>query len=336
MEREASQQKIGTCVTKINLFYGSSTRWIPLPGWARFFIDIGTAVAAYENIHKRAVVGLALPARGYAASLVAFGVTVGKFAAINRDMEAAKRFQLLCELKNNTPLFYRKNGKLTKVFFDGLEEIGGETKLRLSTKGERYWITSKQALRVEFPGRDFSALPKRPSRRVIAHPSQFLLSLFDTETAMAIVSQSSLDSLIIGTPHRFKEEIQILPIAVRTGTEFVPGLLQDVIRVRRFTKQAETYRSEIYHVTSKECENTSQEIPAVVIFENGASFLKWRNSWRKSHWIALFDQTEADFDVAIHAFNDEYIASPVNDRELSKFPAVPTYISTATYQEARE
>ncbi len=337
-EGSNSAGKSGTCVTSINLFYEGSTSWIPLPRWAHFFMDVGIAVATHENIHKRAVVGLALPARGYAVSLVAFGVTMGRFASINRDTEATKRFQRLCELKSNTPLFYRKNGKLIKVFFDDIEEINGETKLRLNTKtkGERYWITSKQALQVEFPAKEFSPLPKRSSRRVSTHPSQFLSSLFDTETARAIVSQSSLDSLTIGPLHRLQEETQTWPIAVRTEAGFVSGLLQDVIRVRRFSKRAETYRSEIYHLNSKECENIGQEIPTVVIFESGSSFLRWRNSWRQSDWVVLFDQTEAEFDVAIQTFNEEYITSPVDDRELSEFPVVPAYISTAMYQEARQ
>ncbi len=323
-------------MTSINLFYEGSTSWIPLPCWAHFFMDVGIAVATHEKIHKRTVVGLALPARPYVASLVAFGVTMGKFATINRDVEAAMRFQRLCELKSNTPLFYRKNGKLTKVFFDGLEEIDGETKLRLSTKGERYWITSKQVLQVEFPAKDFSALLKRPSRRVSAHPSQFLLSLFDTETATAIVSQSSLDSLTIGSLHRLQEEIQNWPIAMKTEAGFVRGLLQDVIRVRRFSKGAETYRSEIYHVNSKACGNIGQEIPAVVIFESGAGFLKGRDSWRQSNWVVLFDETEAEFDIAVRAFNDEYITSPADDRELPGFPVIPAYIPTSMYQEVRQ
>lgn len=323
-------------MTPINLFYKRSDSWIPLPGWARFFIDVGVAVATHESTRKRVVVGLALPARVYAASLVAFGVTIGKFTSINRDMEAVKRFQQLCELKCNTPLFYRKNGKLIKVFCDGPEEMNGETKLRLSTKGERYWITSKQALQVEFPEKDFSVLPNRPSRRASAHPSQFLLSLFDTETATAIVSQSALDSLTIGSLHRLKEEIQIRPIAVRTEAGFVGGLLQDIIRVRRFSKEAETYRSEIFHVNSKACENISQEVPAVVIFESGAGFLKWRDSWRQLSWVVLFDQTEAEFDIAVQAFNDEYITSPADDRELPGFPVIPAYIPTSIYQEVRQ
>lgn len=324
-------------MTSINLFYEGSTGWTLLPGWARFFIDLGIAVVTNENISKRVVVGLALPTRSYAAPLVAFGVTMGKFASSSRDLEAARRFQQLCELKSSTPLFYRRNGKLIKVFFDGLEEMGGEMKLCLSTKGERYWITSKQALQVEFPAKGFSTLPKRPSQRVRDRPSQFLVSLFGVQTAArAIVSQSSLDSLIIGSLHQLREEIQAWPIAVQTEEGFAQGFLQDIVRVRRFSKRTQAYRSEIYHVHSKECENTGQEIPAIVIFDGGAGFSKWRDSWRQSDWIILFDQTEAEFDVAVQAFNDEYIKSPVGDRELSWFPAPPAYIPTSMYQEARQ
>lgn len=323
-------------MSSINLFYESSASWTLLPDWAHFFIDVGIAVVTNEITSKRAVVGIALPARAYAAPLVALGVTMGKFASSSRDLEAVRRFQRLCELKSSTPLFYRRNGKLIKVFFDGLEEVNGEMKLCLSTKGERYWITSKQALQVEFPAKSFTTLPKRPSQRVRDRPSQFLSGLFGVQTAKAIASQSSLDSLIIGPVSQLREEIQAWPIAVRTEEEFARGFLQDVIRVRRFSKRTQAYRSEIYHVHSKECENTGQEIPAVVIFDGGTGFSKWRDSWRQSGWVVLFDQTEAEFDLAVQAFNDEYIKSSVGDRELSWFPASPAYIPTSIYQEARQ
>jgi hypothetical protein len=320
-------------VVPINLFYNSPTGWTPLPNWAHFFIDLGASVSTYGNARNRVVVGLALPARSYAASLVAFGVTAGKFDSANKELEAVKRFQQLCELKHNTPLFYRKKGELIRVFFDDLEEIDGETKIRLITNGARYWITPKQALQVEFPAKDFSELPKRPSRRLSAHPSRFLSSLFDTDAVTSILSQSSLDSLTIGALHQLDEEIQAWPIALKTGEEFVTGFLQDVIRVRRFSKQVDTYRSEIYHVTSKGCNNAGKEIPSVVIFEGGAGFLRWRDAWRESSWVILFDQTEAEFDIAVQAFNDEYIKSPADGRDVPGFPIIPAYIPAAAYQE---
>ena len=104
-------------MTSKNLYYECSTNWIPLPRWAHFLIDVGITVATHENIHTRIVIGLALPARSYAASLVAFGVTMGKFASINRDVEAVMRFQRLCDLKCNTPLFLSQKRKTYQGLF---------------------------------------------------------------------------------------------------------------------------------------------------------------------------------------------------------------------------
>lgn len=319
-----------------NLYYGNTANWEPLPGWGCFFLDLGIALTAYENAQKRIVVGLALPTRSYAASLIALGATTGKFASTNRDREAMRRFQQLSELKNGTPLIYRRKREVIKVFFDGLEVMDGETKLCLNTmsaKGGRYWITSKQALQVEFPTKSSSKVPKRPSRRINARLSPFLSSLFDSEVAATIVSQSSLDSLIIGSLWRLKEETQDQQFAAKTAYGFASGVLQDVVRIRRFSKATETYRSEIYHVTSKDCENLGQEIPTIIIFEGATSFLRWRNFWCQSNWVVLLDQTELEFDLAVQTFNDEYIRSPVNDREISNFPLIPTHIPTAMYQE---
>lgn len=321
----------------INLFYRSTTNWTPLPDWGLFFLDVGVALTNYKNCHKRAVVGLALPTLSYAASLISLGVIVGNFTPIDQNNEAARRFQQISTLKKDTPLFYRQKKRLTKVFFDGFKRINGESMICLDTKinGERYYITSKQALQVEFPAKSFSVQPKRPSRRITAHPSQFMSSLLDTNTAAAIASQSSLDSLIIGPLYRIEKEIQDRQFAAKKDNEFIPGCLQDIVHVRRFSRGTETYRSEIYQVNSKECENPGQEIPTVVIFDGAKSFLKWRTIWNQSHWVVLLDQTEPDFELAVQAFNYEYMMTPVHDRELFGFPLAPTHIPIAMYQEER-
>lgn len=320
-------------MNQTDLLYKSSASWTPLPTWAHVFVNIGMTMATREDTHKRAVVGLALPARTYAASLVALGITIGKFSSSSRNIDAVARFQQLSELKINTPLFYRRDKELIKVFFDGHDEIEGEVKLRLKTNGGRYWITSKQALQVEFPTKEFSPSLKRSSRKVSERPTQFLSSLLGPDIAKAVVAQSSLDSLIIGPLHQLKEEIQIWPIALRANEDFVPGFLQDVIRVRRFSKGTQTYRSEVYYTHSNECENVGQETPTVVIFDSSVGFLKWRDFWPQSDWVVLFDQTEAEFDVAIQAFNDEYTKSSAGNRDLSLFPTVPNYIPFSMYQE---
>jgi hypothetical protein len=324
-------------MTPINLFYRSATNWTLLPAWGIFLLDVGLALNNYQSRYKRVVIGIALPTLSYAAPLISLGVTVGKFTFIDRDAEAKERFLQLSILKHDTPLFYHQVKKRTKVFFDGLEDINGETKIWLNTKtnGERYCITPKQALRVGFPGKDFSASLKRPSRQITSHLSPFISNLLDTNAAAAIASQSSLDSLIIGSLYRLKEEIQDRPFAVKKDDEFISGSLQDIVRVRRFSRGTETYRSEIYQTNSKECENPGQEIPTVVIFDGAKSFLKWRTFWGQSHWVVLLDQTEPDFDVAIQTFNNEYIMSPVHDRELFGFPHAPKHIPIATYQEER-
>jgi hypothetical protein len=322
-------------VTPIDLFYGSATSWIPLPYWGLFFVEMGITLNTYDNRQRRVIVGIVPPTLSYAASLISFGVTVGKFAPIDRGDEAVRRFQQLSTLENGTSLFYRQKKKLIKVFFDGFKEMNGEIMICLDTKtnGERYYITPKQALQVEFPAKSFSISPKRPSRRITAHPSQFMSSLLDTNTATAIASQSSLDSLIIGSLYRLKEEIQDRPFAAKKDGEFIPGSLQDIVRVRKFSRNTETYRSEIYQVNSKECENVGQEIPTVVIFDGAKSFLRWRTYWCQSHWVVLLDQTEPDFDIAIQAFNYEYVMSPIHSRELLGFPLAPAHIPTTMYQE---
>lgn len=323
----------------INLFYRSATNWIPLPDWGTYFVEIGMALANYDNTQKRVIAGLALPTLSYAAPLISLGITLGEITPVNEKNEATKRFQQLSSLNKDTPLFYRQNQKkkLTKVFFAGLKQDNGEAKIHLDTKtnGEGYFITPQQAFQVEFPAKDFPAILKRPSRRITSHLSPFISNLLDASRVATITSRSSLDSVTIGSLYRLKEEVQGRQFAAQKDGEFIHGSLQDIIRVRAFLKDTETYRSEIYSVNSNECTNLSQEIPTVVVFDGAKSFLKWRTFWLQSHWVVLLDQTELDFDLAIQAFNHEYVMSSAHERDVCGFPLAPTNIPVAIYQEER-
>ncbi|GCE12505.1 hypothetical protein [Tengunoibacter tsumagoiensis] len=324
--------------TQSLLYYKSQTEWMPLPNWANFYIVLGKILASRGNARKRTVIGIALPTISYAASLITVGITAN---LTRQEDEISDRFQQLSRLAKDTQLFYRTGGKRVKVFWESVERDseGNVIRIWLDTKigGGRYSITKRQAFQVEFPLKDFSSQPKRPAHRVKNRQSPFLLNLLDAEAAEKIISQSSLDTLIIGTITHTQAELQEDLFAIQTLQGFVQGTLQDIARARILAKGTETYRSDIYHVNSKESNDPSHEIPSFVIFNGASSFLKCRDVWRQSHWVVLLDQTERDFDIAIQAFNDEYAMSPVEERDVPEFLIniqVP-HIPIAIYQDER-
>jgi hypothetical protein len=328
-----------------SLYYMRKRNWIPLPQWGQFFLDLGYALAIRDNPESRVIAGLALPTRAYAAALAATGIVAGTLSLLTQDAGSYTRFQELCTLEIGSSLIYRTGNKRVKVFFDGAEVRGGDTKILLRAENQKggltYVIGQKHALQVEFPAKEFTSLPKRSYGRTDRTVSPFLTHFLDQETAKAVVLQSHLDCMIIGSIGRLDQEINCTSFATQNAKgEFVSGTLQDVLRVRRFSTNAETYRSDIYYTHTRDHPRDHpgihQEMPAVIIFDGSTSYLKWRAFWRHPHCIVLLDQTEPGFDAAVQTFNEECIKNHLNDMAFKTQLKAPKGVPVSIYQEVRK
>jgi hypothetical protein len=271
------------------------------------------------------------------ASLVATGLVAGMASTPVSNADALNYFQYLCTLQVNTPLFYRKLGKRYNVFFDGTEEVHGEQRIRLRAPDQTYILTYQLAQQVEIAPEKFASSSRESQRgHTSATPSSFFSCFFEHQATMEQGVHSRLDCVIIGSPGRLREEITEMPFAIKNSNgKYVAGTLQDILRVRRFSLGARAYRSDIYHISSHECQTRSQEVPLVTIFDGATSFLTCRASWRDAHWIVLLDQTERAFLESRNSFNDEYTKHHVHDGGLEPIADIPKAISIAIFKEAR-
>lgn len=320
-----------------NLYYQHKERWISLPTWAQFFLDLGFALAPQDNPKSRIVTGLALPIRSYAAPLIATGIITGRLSPLVQSNDALKRLEQIRTLSIGTPLAYRNTDRRVKGSFGGVEEMDdGSSMILLCAGNERYMIPSRLALQVDLRPEASGPLVKLSIKQKKTPIPPFLSLFLGSEEARAIVLQSHLDCVIIGSIARLTTEINETRFAVRDATRsFSPGILQDIIRVRRLAKETESYRSELYYTHGRELEERRQEIPVFVIFDGAMSFLKWRDYWRQSNWVVLLDQTESDFDTAIHTFNEECVKNEVKKANLGIPLSVPSRMPVAVYQEER-
>jgi hypothetical protein len=319
-----------------SLYYQHKEGWLPLPAWAKFLLDLGFVLATQSNSGNRIVAGLALPIRSYAAPFIATSIIAGKLSLLTEINDAAERFEQISSLPIGTPLIYRKIGKRIKGIFDGIEEVKGCVMILLRAYDELYKIPSALALQVDIPSTVPKSLPRRSNRRTKTAIPPFLSLFLGQERAKAVVLQSHLDCMIIGPIAPLTAEVTGTKLAVQDSTgAFVPGTFQDIIRVQRLAKEAESYRSELYYTHMRELEEQRQENPVFVIFDGAASFLKWRDFWRYSNWVVLLDQTEADFTTAVHTFNEDCVKNEVKKADLSIPLSPPSRMPIAVYQEDR-
>src|SRR6266508_829484 len=68
--------------------------WLPLPDWACFLIELGSAMAASDNASSRVIAAVATPTRAYAAALCAAGLVLAR-AALPVSLDAATHFAFL-------------------------------------------------------------------------------------------------------------------------------------------------------------------------------------------------------------------------------------------------
>ena len=57
-----------------SFYFNDAGSWQPMPTWAEFLVDLGTALADVETDSESLVLAVATPTRAFAANLIALGV----------------------------------------------------------------------------------------------------------------------------------------------------------------------------------------------------------------------------------------------------------------------
>lgn len=329
------------------LYYsGENNRWVGLPAWASFYITLGSVTANSTKLGARLIVGLALPARAYAAALAAFGVAITRSAIPLDQVSSSEHFQLLCNLKRGAPVSYfdREKDVMLKGIFTGCEVNQGQMYVKIQVQdtspansgGLTRFVSMKNALDVEMLLKGPEKLPKRLTGKLVTPLGAFARYFLGDDQATVYTRHSRLECLLLGRINLLQREIIETRFAVKTDEqELSEGILQDVLRVRRFIDEDEHFRSEITRVDGRKVPvAVGDAIPHVAIFDGATSFWKWRDYLRNSNWIVFLDRTDPYFRNAAEVFNNEYM-SRINDDCLEGIPFVPPGVEILSYYESK-
>lgn len=250
------------------LYYGITSGWKKLPECAKYFLKLGMALTGYLSLDRRLILGLTVPTRAYAASLIATGITIQR----------------------------------TKQ-----EIIPNQKK-------KDYWDV--------VPG------------------AQFIKQLIGEVKIKEFITKTQHECIILGHVNNLEAEIQGETFAVISPDKNIAeGLLQDIIRARRFLKEGEGYRSEVFPVTLPEAPKIqNNETPLFVIFDGPIGFLKWRDYWQESNWILILDRTEnvSSFFESASIINQRYIQKRLErDEKYNDLQPVPQGIELIIFEEKR-
>ena len=313
----------------IDFRYWTNGRRKPLPGWSKYYLELGESIAHESEKSQRLVTALAVPTRSYAAVLIAAGVIIARARTIGRNygVSTTGHFEMLSSLPLGTSVILRQGKKTVKGILvgtrdtgnDGVSRIGVQTQNRKSG-GLIEWLPPASSTRVQVSSKTWTQLPANAAKAGNAntHRSAFISRVLQGKDLWNFFSRSTLDCVILGTVKRLVREATDTKLSVgNRGREESAGTIGDILRIRKLNGDTEAFRSDVLPVNSSRSPSQTKDIePHIAIFDGAAGFLKWRDDWSDSNRIVVLDRTEPWFVEASQMVNEEYL-SRVGEVELS-------------------
>lgn len=332
--------------------------WVWLPRWGDFFFQLGALLARQANAEYRLVIGLAVPTRAFAASLVGAGLVTASAEMPNTMAQVEAHFAQIAALPLGTPLVYRRYGKQRlRAIFDGCADGPSTKYLRIKVEAGRsgncYLLDARLAQYVQVADGKSPRLPKNQRGSPLAQASQFVAYAVGSNSAEEFVSVSRFDCLLVGSATKLRAELVDTPIAIKNAPlllqeqqvpgrsdaiaaarRFAIGNLQSLLRARRFLASGEPYRSDVLPGHSHVPADQLTAVPRFVIFDGATSFLRCRDSWQHSHWVVVLDKAEREFCDATSAFDQDFVKFRTDSQRTLDVGCIPASVDVAVYEEA--
>jgi hypothetical protein len=311
-----------------DLQYKINDQWQSLPDWGEFFVNIGS-LAAQETGSRKLVIGITVPTRAYAAALVAAGVVVTRAGNSTVAASPNEHFEALYNAPQNTAVLFYEGKKVLKGLLKraskDMEKTCGGKAVGIQLENEKGGGTTKyimygQCLKVRFANNAEVKLPKNQKGKVFLNDDDFLKSIHAISDVTDFVTETSLECAIIGYVAHLRSEITKTIFSYKqsgVNADNLVGNLQDLLRVRQFSSSGDGYHTEVLTALSeKGPQLQSDHAPYVAVFDGANGFSKWRHKFERSHWVVIFDRTEAQFEEATGLMNQLFFQSPEgSDRE---------------------
>ena len=273
-----------------------------LPQWAGVVAGLGEALAEIDPGQRRIVVGITLPARGYAAALAAAAHVLRRNQLEPMEpSDADIHFEVLRAQPEGTPIKLLQGGRVHDGRLLGIEEREGKELLTISTRGMKRYLPKAVALSVSVADRAKAGADLR-SRRIDIPP---LLAPFLTDKeAAAFMTQTRLDCVIAGTMTQIAADLTEPSFTADAGARSL-GSLQDLARAAGAPGASSASRAQLIAGGASE-EELPDNAPRLVIFDGGRAYVRLAHAWPASHHLVVIDRSHASAESAAEALNLAY------------------------------
>lgn len=277
-------------------FQTPATGWEMLPAWARFYLRLGRQLGR-RSPNGPVVAALVAPTRAYATVLLAAGI-VGDRAMCPPELDTAFRLEELARLVPTHPVVVYKPTLNVRRLCTLL--ACGETGVRLrEPRGLETTVPLKDVLKIELPKKQLKELPKQTVSKHLNKNIAFIRSAFGLG-ATAVARYSRLECVLVGSEASLKLELDNAVAIQPLSGKCVQGRIQDIVRARCLTKDAESFRSDLVSSSPAAAEPPSDVYKCkTVLFDGAAAFLRSRDRWPSADWIVVMDRGEPSYGDAV-------------------------------------
>jgi hypothetical protein len=291
--------------------------------WARFFIELGLTLSTFTDKEQYFIVALAIPSRCYASSLLAAGINYGR-STISREEVDQNYIDFITSLEINTPVTYWKGNAKKKALFDGIKQLDGKKYFGLKDEKDGIsYIEISKARQITLDMRENIRLPAHQSGRRLPPPSQLVKVLY-AEKTLKIISESKLESVIIGYFNSLKRESEF-PLAILDENKgYCSGQLNDLIRLH---SSQLSYRSYIWPVNARiKLKLPGNDTPFAVIYDGAQAFIKWKEHFCYTNRVIILDKVDRNFKYAADLVNCELFPYRSDKSIKINIPLIPSGI----------
>lgn len=318
------------------LCYKERSKWYPIPDWAKYFISIGANLASAYSPDRRIVATISAPTSSFAAALVSLGRILNEPIAEPEASAIDEHFESLSALPKLTPLIYFNGEALYNGPFLGLIERSGEKFIRMAIKKGTCMIPKNRCLLVEVQPEPSSGKPTGQGVR-LRNPKPFVAPFFSLAEHYRILCNTKRSVIIVGELNRLREELLQVPFSMPMGTGYAEGVLQDLIRVGKFSTGGIGSRASVYARSRDRKGNADNSGPngELVVLDGAVSHFRWAHECANRDIITILSKTEPEYAAAMDAANSRYLTR-LDDVTLPQLGMPPAGVDFMVHSEARQ
>lgn len=285
------------------------SRLRPLPDWMAHYGALGQAIGQIPSSTPGTVVVLSAT-RVFGALTAAFGVV---HARRKLTVVTASQFNEVWDSqRDDIDVRYTWRGKEIRGRVVGRETRNGVKYLRLTPSGRR----SGSDFLPEQAAHNLAILEQGASHRMraLGFTDPWLKQMLHGCDEDAYLLANRYDCLIIGQDAHLSEEAE-LEVHVNIDDDsrqrkFLGGTVRCALRVRRWQPTGTTFSCEVVPSSGDHEDYDVKDLRRfpVVIFDGGASYLRWSDSFYDQHHIVILQQSDSRLEEVAHRIDKEFLS----------------------------